>query len=80
MEQKEKNSESLSTRPDHRMRKDRAHDHTLGLRNILNIIFMVGALIGAIFYFFTDHTTIGIYIMLGAMAVKMVECCIRMLR
>ncbi|MBR5083600.1 MAG: hypothetical protein IKX33_03295 [Prevotella sp.] len=70
----------LSERPDHRIKKERAHDHTLALRNVLNIIFMIGAVIGAVLYFFTDHTTIGIYIVLGAMAVKMAECCIRMLR
>ena len=70
----------LSERPDHRIIRERAHDHTLGLRNVLNIIFMIGAIIGAVLYFFTDHTTLGVYIVLGAMAVKMVECCIRMLR
>ena len=70
----------LSERPDHRIKKERAHDHTLGLRNVLNIIFMIGAIIGAVLYFFTDHTTLGVYIVLGAMAVKIVECCLRMLR
>lgn len=70
----------LSVRPDHRIRREKAKDHTLGLRNVLNIIFMIGAAIGAYMYFFTDKTTIGVYIVLGAMAVKMVECIIRMLR
>ena len=70
----------LSVRPDHRMKKERRHDHTLGLRNVLNIIFMIGAIIGAALYLFTDHTKMGVYIVLAAMAVKMVECCIRMLR
>lgn len=70
----------LSVRPDHRMKKERKYDHTLGLRNVLNIIFMIGAIIGAALYFFSDHRTIGVYVVLGAMAVKMVECCIRMLR
>ena len=60
--------------------QDERPDRYLKLRNILNLIFMIGAIIGAVLYFFTDHTTLGVYIVLGAMAVKMVECCIRMLR
>lgn len=48
------------------------------LRNILNIIFMLGAIIGLIIYFNSDKT-IGAYVILAAIGVKLVECCIRLL-
>jgi hypothetical protein len=46
---------------------------------VLNIIFMLMAIIGVVLYF-TDYRTIGTYVLLASMAVKMVECCIRLLR
>ena len=49
-----------------------------GLRNTLNIIFMVLAVIGVVVYLCAEGN-IGIYIILGAMVIKMVECCLRML-
>ncbi len=80
MDTQDKHQERISVRPEHSIRQKRPHDHTLGLRNVLNIIFMISAIIGAVLYFFTEHTRIGVYVVLGAMAVKMVECCIRMLK
>ena len=49
------------------------------LRNILNIIFMVGAIIGVGFYLLAD-TTIGTIIILIAMSFKIVECSLRLIR
>ena len=40
---------------------------------------MLMAIIGVVLYF-TDYRTIGTYVLLASMAVKMVECCIRLLR
>ncbi len=62
-----------------RHHRQRGDDNMLKFRNVLNIIFMVMAIIGVIIYF-TEYRTIGTYVLLAAMAVKMVECCIRMLR
>ena len=65
----------------HRRRSHRkpASDQLLGFRNVLNIIFMILALIGVVVYVWFD-STVGTYIVIGGMAFKMVECCIRMLR
>ena len=47
------------------------------LRNVLNIIFMLGAIIGLCIYFFSDKT-IGTYVILVAIGVKLVECSTRL--
>lgn len=65
--------------PRHRRHRKPASDQLLGFRNVLNIIFMVLAIIGVVVYLWFD-STIGTYIVIGGMAFKMVECCIRMLR
>ncbi len=49
------------------------------LRNILNIIFIIGAIIGMLVYFFKNEE-MGIIIVLGAMAFKMCECVIRLIK
>ena len=48
------------------------------IRNILNTIFIIGAVVGVSLYFFYSNT-IGTYIILGAMIFKMAECCFRFL-
>lgn len=65
--------------PRYRRHRKPASDQLLGFRNVLNIIFMVLAIIGVVVYLCVD-STIGTYIVIGGMAFKMVECCIRMLR
>ena len=70
---------SYNERPERRHRRQRDDDNMLKFRNILNIIFMVMAIIGVVLNF-TEYRTIGTYVLLASMAVKMVECCIRMLR
>ena len=76
MDLRESNDNPRPSRLGHRKRDD---DNMLKFRNVLNIIFMVMAVIGVVLYF-TQYRTIGTYVLLAAMAVKMVECCIRMLR
>ena len=49
------------------------------LRNILNIIFMLGAIIGVAIYLLGD-TTIGTIVILAAMSFKIVECSLRLIR
>ncbi len=51
-------------------------DNHLRLRNWLNIIFMIGAIVGVIVYFTVGHTA-GIIIMLVAVVFKMVESALR---
>lgn len=65
------------SRPRHR-RNDR-EDRYIVLRNILNIIFMVGALAGVIVYFNGSLTT-GTIIILISMVFKIVECVFRFLK
>lgn len=49
------------------------------LRNILNIIFMLGALIGMVIYFKVDHQ-IGTIVILSSMSFKIVECVFRFIK
>lgn len=49
------------------------------MRNILNIIFILAAIVGMLVYFFKDEPT-GTIIVLGAMSVKMCECVIRLVK
>jgi len=48
------------------------------IRNILNTIFLVGAVVGMLLYFFYSNQ-IGTYVILGSMIFKMAECCFRFL-
>jgi len=49
------------------------------VRNILNILFMVGAIVGLVYYF-TGHKETGTYIILVSMVVKFAEATLRMLK
>lgn len=56
------------------LNKNRKHSR---LRNVLNLIFMIGAIVGVLIYFFSDKT-IGTYIILVAIGFKFVECSMRL--
>ncbi|MGN0069809.1 MAG: hypothetical protein ACI350_08810 [Prevotella sp.] len=62
-----------------RHRKPKERDRYFKIRNILNIIFMIGAVIGVLWYIYSDRT-IGIIVVLSAMVFKMAECCLRFFR
>ncbi len=49
------------------------------IRNWLNIIFMLGAVVGLVYYF-TGHKETGIYIILVAMVIKFAEASLRMFK
>lgn len=51
-------------------------DRFFRIRNILNTLFIVGAIVGIVLYFAVGHN-MGIYVMLGSMVLKMAESCIR---
>ncbi len=57
--------------------KDKQPPRYLKLRNILNIIFMVGAIVGLLMYFYGDRF-IGTIVIMIAMAIKIAESIIRM--
>lgn len=60
-------------------RPDVETDRHFKLRNILNIIFMIGAVVGMLVYFCSNHT-IGTIIIMSAMIFKVAECCLRFIR
>ena len=69
----------LARRPRHQMRREERSDNKmLPLRNILNLVFMLGAIAGVVTYYL-GSARLGIIIVLVAMAVKMVEGAIRMI-
>lgn len=61
------------------IRKERKKDSTIKIRNFLNIAFMLLAVIGVAVYLW-GNTFIGTIIVLVSMAIKMVECVMRILR
>ena len=73
-------SNSINTgsneRRNHRRPSD---DKYFKIRNVLNIIFMIGAVIGMAVFYFSD-STMGTVIILTAMAFKIAECCFRFIR
>lgn len=54
-------------------------DKYLQLRQILNIVFMIGAVAGVLIYFYYGKS-LGTIIILVAMFFKMVECVLRLLK
>ena len=62
---------------EHRHRGEQeTKDNHLRLRNVLNIIFMLLAVIGVAIYYWSDHTT-GTFILLVAVVFKIVESALR---
>ena len=74
------NQNSTVRRPDHRMHRQERKDRFLYIRQWLNIIFMLGAVICVIVYFLADLTTTGTIIILVAMVFKIIECILRFIR
>lgn len=48
------------------------------VRNILNTLFVIGAIVGMAIYFLHSEET-GTYVILSSMVLKMAECCFRFL-
>lgn len=74
------NQNSTVRRPDHRMHRQEGKDRFLYIRQWLNIIFMLGVVVGVIVYFLADLTTTGTIIILVAMVFKITECILRFIR
>lgn len=65
--------------PPRRHRAPKERGKFFWLRNTLNIIFIIGAIVGMLVYFFKNDEA-GTVIVLGAMAFKMCECVIRLVK
>jgi hypothetical protein len=70
--------ETQQLRRRHRGEDETPKDNFLRLRNWLNLIFMIGAVVGVLLYLFGDQTA-GTIVVLVAMVFKMVESAIRFL-
>lgn len=72
------NTTSTVQRPSHH-RREKERDRFFVVRNILNLIFVVGAVVGMLLYFFHDET-VGTIVIFSAMAFKIVECVFRIIK
>ena len=76
-------TESYAVRPYHRQRRlieYDGRDKMFKVRNTLNIIFMILAVIGLILWTQTDWQNAGISIVLGGVALKIVEVLLRLFK
>ena len=72
--------EAMQNRPRrHDLEPFRDTSRTRHLRMWLNIIFMVGAIVGLIVYFYADHETAK-WILLGSLVFKFVEVFLRLFK
>ena len=65
--------------PERHHRRDASNDKYFKIRNILNIIFMLGAVVGMAVFYFGTRTT-GTIIIITAIAFKVIECFFRLIR
>lgn len=70
--------ESAAKEPERRHRNEKKRDRFFVFRNVLNILFMIGAVVGVIVYL-NDRTT-GTAIVLTSIVVKFTECVLRMIK
>lgn len=66
-------------RPPRHRRREPQEDKYFKIRNILNIIFMLGAVVGMAVFYFGTRTT-GTIIIITAIAFKVIECFFRLIR
>ena len=74
---------SYAVRPRHRQRRlidYNGRDKMFKVRNTLNIIFMLLAVIGLILWTQTDYQTLSIILLLVGVALKIVEVCLRLFK
>lgn len=71
---------SYAVRPHHRQKRltFSEHDNMFKVRNYLNIVFMLLAVIGLILYYSMNDHTLAIVILLAGVVLKIVEVCIRL--
>lgn len=79
----EQTQESYAVRPHHRQRRlidYDGRDKNIRLRNKLNIIFMILAIVGLILWTQTEQQTIAIVILLVGVVFKIAEVCLRLFK
>lgn len=71
---------TYAVRPHHRQRRltFSDHDNMFKVRNTLNMVFMLLAVIGLIMYYSMDNHTIAIIVLLVGVVLKIAEVCIRL--
>lgn len=75
--------QSYAVRPHHRQRRlieYNGRDKMFKVRNTLNIVFMLLAVIGLILWTQTDYTNLSIGLLLVGVALKIVEVCLRLFK
>lgn len=72
------NNNNMAQSPFRNHRLPREHSRIDYIRQWLNAIFMLGAVIGVIFYFLADHNT-GVIILLCSIVFKFIECILRVI-
>lgn len=72
------NTTEYSVRRRHRNEEEPRPGKLRKLRQVLNIIFIIGAIVGVATYYWHDHD-LGLYIVLGSMIFKFIEVSIRLL-
>ena len=71
--------ESAVKRPERQHSRGDRSDRFFLLRNIIKIMFMIGAVVGVLVLYFHDKS-MGTVIILVSMVFKMAECCFRLIR
>lgn len=74
---------SYAVRPEHRQRRlidYNGRDKMFKVRNTLNIVFMLLAVIGLILWTQTDYQNLSIVILLVGVALKIAEVCLRLFK
>lgn len=82
-EQASTQTQSYAVRPEHRQRRlidYNGRDKMFKVRNTLNIVFMLLAVIGLILWTQTDFQNLSIVILLVGVALKIAEVCLRLFK
>ncbi|MDR0186056.1 hypothetical protein ETF27_08030 [Prevotella brunnea] len=71
---------STASRPQHRTRIQKPQDRFLKIRQWLNSIFMLGAIVGVILYIMPQYERLGTIVILASMVFKFFEVILRLFR
>lgn len=61
-------------------KEERRKQRFFRLRQILNTVFIIGAIVGVAMYYFSDVPQTGIIVVLCSMLFKIVECVFRFIK
>jgi archaellum biogenesis protein FlaJ (TadC family) len=74
-------NESLAKKPERmKHRNEKKRDRFFVFRNVLNILFMIGAVVGVVLYLNSSDHTVATAIILTSIVLKFTECVLRMMR